>query len=225
MSNQYGSAQIVSDGLVLCLDANASSSYPGSGTSWVDLTGNGNFTINGAYTYSSDPGYINLNGVTATSAAPPTAWQGTENCTIDLWYRMQSMYGGCCTSIFGRQNFRFFQIGYYMYTMIGFDNGSGGLTYQHPSYNMDTEPGGTTAWHHVVGMRRDNRYIIWIDGVQKYDTTFGTGLELYGATSGGYYINSTSHNADYAVARIWNRGLSNDEILHNFNAQRARFKK
>ena len=47
MSNQYGSAQIVSDGLVLCLDANASSSYPGSGTSWVDLTGNGNFTING----------------------------------------------------------------------------------------------------------------------------------------------------------------------------------
>ena len=138
---------------------------------------------------------------------------------------MQSMYGGCCTSIFGRQNFRFFQIGYYMYTMIGFDNGSGGLTYQHPSYNMDTEPGGTTAWHHVVGMRRDNRYIIWIDGVQKYDTTFGTGLELYGATSGAYYINSTSHNADYAVARIWNRGLSNDEILHNFNAQRARFKK
>ena len=31
MSNQYGLAQIVTDGLVLCLDANNVVSYPGSG--------------------------------------------------------------------------------------------------------------------------------------------------------------------------------------------------
>ena len=60
MSNQYGTEKIVTDGLVLCLDTNASTSYPGSGTDWIDLAGYDDFTINGAYTYSSDPGYLNL---------------------------------------------------------------------------------------------------------------------------------------------------------------------
>ena len=35
-------SKIVTDGLVLCLDAGNSKSYPGSGTTWTDLSGNGN---------------------------------------------------------------------------------------------------------------------------------------------------------------------------------------
>ena len=34
-------SRIVTDGLVLCLDAGNSKSYPGSGTTWTDLSGNG----------------------------------------------------------------------------------------------------------------------------------------------------------------------------------------
>ena len=34
--------KIVTDGLVLCLDAAIGKSYPGSGTTWYDLSGNGN---------------------------------------------------------------------------------------------------------------------------------------------------------------------------------------
>ena len=36
------SPNIVTDGLVLCLDAANRRSYPGSGNSWLDLSGNGN---------------------------------------------------------------------------------------------------------------------------------------------------------------------------------------
>jgi hypothetical protein len=36
------SPNIVTDGLVLCLDAANPRSYPGSGSSWLDLSGNGN---------------------------------------------------------------------------------------------------------------------------------------------------------------------------------------
>ena len=220
MSFSY-SPKIVSDGLVLCLDTGASTSYPGSGTDWFDLTGNDDFTINGAYTYSGDPGYINLNGVYArndSGSSPPAAWQGTDECTIDLWYRPQSMYGGCCPTAFGRYDFRFFHIGNNMYTMIGFHDGSGGRQYQHPAYSV-----AAGAWHHILGMRRGNDYIIWIDGAQVYNSTYGTGLTLYGANNQSWDINSGSHNADYAVARIWNRGLSDAEILHNYNDQRSRF--
>jgi hypothetical protein len=39
---------IITDGLVLALDAASSRSYPGTGTTWTDLSGNGNnATLNG----------------------------------------------------------------------------------------------------------------------------------------------------------------------------------
>ena len=48
------SPNIVTDGLVLCLDAANPRSYPGSGTSWLDLSGQGNNgTLNGP-TFSND---------------------------------------------------------------------------------------------------------------------------------------------------------------------------
>ena len=47
MPNNYG-PRLVTDGLVLCLDAGNSKSYPGSGTAWNDLSRNGNNgTLNG----------------------------------------------------------------------------------------------------------------------------------------------------------------------------------
>jgi len=221
----HNNPRIVTDGLVLCLDAADSNSYPGSGNTWYDLTEHDNFTITSGSTYSTGPAKLNLDDINAGNnlgASGPAAWQNTQECTIDLWYRMQSMYGACCDTIFGRYDFRFFQIGNNMYTMISFDDS--GRYYQHPSYNMASEPGGTAAWHHIVGMRRGNDFIIWIDGAQKYNTTFGTGLPLYNVTE-NWYINTNRHDADYSVARIWNRGLTDAEILQNFNAQRGRFGK
>lgn len=52
------SPKIVTDGLVLCLDAGNVKSYPGSGTVWNDLSGNDN---NG--TLVNGVGYSGTNGV------------------------------------------------------------------------------------------------------------------------------------------------------------------
>jgi hypothetical protein len=64
MSNQYG-PQIVTNGLVLCLDAGNNKSYPGSGTAWNDLSGNNNGVtlINGPSYNSSNRGSIVFDGV------------------------------------------------------------------------------------------------------------------------------------------------------------------
>jgi len=44
--------KIVTDGLVLALDAANTKSYPGSGTTWNDLSGNGNTgTLNNGPTF------------------------------------------------------------------------------------------------------------------------------------------------------------------------------
>ena len=46
--------RIVTDGLVLCLDAASKRSYPGTGTTWTDLMGNNNATLYNAITFSED---------------------------------------------------------------------------------------------------------------------------------------------------------------------------
>ena len=56
------SPRIVTDGLVLALDAANVKSYGGSGTTWTDLSGKGNNgTINGSPSYTStSPKYFTL---------------------------------------------------------------------------------------------------------------------------------------------------------------------
>ena len=64
MAVNYCTQQIVKDGLVLALDAGNTKSYPGSGTSWSDLSGQGNTgTLTNGPTYSSaDGGSIVFDG-------------------------------------------------------------------------------------------------------------------------------------------------------------------
>ena len=50
------SPRIVTDGLVLCLDAANKRSYGGSGTTWTDLKGGNNGTLTNGPTFSSDNG-------------------------------------------------------------------------------------------------------------------------------------------------------------------------
>ena len=59
------SPSIITQNLVLCLDAGNSKSYPGSGTTWTDLSGNGNNgTLRNSPTYSVDNlGKIVFDGV------------------------------------------------------------------------------------------------------------------------------------------------------------------
>jgi hypothetical protein len=226
---------VATDGLVLWLDAgnldsfiNTSANYydcgygyqyyvsnPGctaAGTKWFDISGYGNdWSATG--TFNGD--YFTFNSQQASRSAS-TDWATTSERTIDTWFYPTSggINTGCCETIFGQYWFRFFMIGQNIYTMIGFT----GSYYQHPAYTISYD-----TWHHIVGMRRNNRYIIWIDGVEMYNTDFGTGLALLDPT-GTYYISATSHsNVRVSSVKIYNRGLTDAEILNNFNAGRQRF--
>lgn len=58
--------ELVNDGLVLYLDAGDTASYPGTGTTWTDLSSTGqNYTLNGSPTpthVSGDQGYFTMDG-------------------------------------------------------------------------------------------------------------------------------------------------------------------
>jgi len=75
---------IVTDGLVLHLDAGDSASYPGSGTTWTDLSGNGNNgTISGATYSSNESGYLDFDG--SNDYVNLGSFFTFSNFTISLW--------------------------------------------------------------------------------------------------------------------------------------------
>ena len=76
------SSDIVLNGLTLNIDANSSTSYNGSGTTWSDISGNtANITLVNTPTYSSgNPSYFTFNGAnqygtgTKANVIPTTAY-------------------------------------------------------------------------------------------------------------------------------------------------------
>ena len=82
---------IVTSGLVLCLDAANPRSYPGSGTSWLDISGNDKYgTLNNGPTFSSDnAGVINFDGTNDSCATQISSQMiNTQNGSIATWVKL-----------------------------------------------------------------------------------------------------------------------------------------
>jgi hypothetical protein len=94
--------KIATNSLLLCLDAANSKSYPGSGSTWSDLSGNNrNFSLVNTYSYSSN----NKGFITFTRTMPPTGEfagyaQHTGTGTLAATY----LYANHTTEIVARIN-------------------------------------------------------------------------------------------------------------------------
>ena len=219
MANLYG-PKIVTSGLVLCLDAGNSKSYPGTGTTWNDLSGNNNNgTLTNGPTYSSsNKGSIVFDGtndyvVMSIASSIPIEGPGT----IDVWgsySAVSSFYNLISLSL----SVDALQIGV-------FSNGGkvwkyGGavlLTYTIPVVNAITN------WTLTFNGANLSMYI---NGVLNNSTTTAvnqTGssptIRLATYNSGG----SQALNGKIYSARIYNRILTSTEILQNYNATKGRF--
>jgi hypothetical protein len=90
MSGQIGYRDTITNGLILNLDAANTKSYPGSGTTWTDLSqykSNGTLT-NGPTFSSTNGGGITFDGtndfVLLTSGA--ALLTQTSNITMEIWF-------------------------------------------------------------------------------------------------------------------------------------------
>ena len=93
MALVHGAGQIVVNGLVLYLDAASPRSYPGTGTAWTDLSGNGNNgTLTNGPTYSSaNGGSIVFDGVNDYVLTPVNI-DANPN-TVSAWFNASSTNG------------------------------------------------------------------------------------------------------------------------------------
>ena len=96
--------KIVTDGLVLALDAANTKSYPGSGTTWYDLSGNGNngTLVNGVGYSGADNGSLVFDGVNDyVTVDYPALALSIPSMTVVLWIKTTTT---TTVSIFGSYN-------------------------------------------------------------------------------------------------------------------------
>lgn len=218
--------KIVTNGLVLCLDAANAKSYPGSGTTWTDLSGNGNNgTLVNSPTFNSS-GYFSLDGVNDHITVPTsTLWNfGTGDFAIDMW-----VYPTTYTSTTNSPTL--LQIAPYSSAspngILFFIDGTGKLSFYITSAFNSTVTAPLNTWTHCVFTRVSGVMNIYAQTVPATTTNI---LSAYSITNSqplsiGY---DKQYNSDYFTGRmssvkIYSKGLSAAEIQKNFNATRKRY--
>lgn len=231
--------KIVTDGLVLCLDAANLKSYPGTGTSWNDLSGNGyNATLLGqnptpyisngvAYLeydteiYDTDSvgnDYIRITNTAVSATDAPL--------TYSIWFNMKSagrtaqaiwLMGPVGTSLTG--------------TGLGFgvksNNSLWGIVYDEAGNQTQfTSP--TTlqldTWYMATVVHDNSNVKLYINA--EYNTQVScngfkpstTDAFTIGLNRIYYHFGGMLNNV-----QVYSRALSETEIKQNFNATRGRF--
>ena len=90
MATDYNPS-IVTDGLVLCVDAANTKSYPGSGTTWTDISSKGNNgTLTNGPTFSSGNGGAIVFDGTNDYVDFGSQVANLSTSTISFWIKLQN---------------------------------------------------------------------------------------------------------------------------------------
>ena len=218
---------IVTNGLVLYLDATNRISYVSGSTTWNDLSGLGNngSLVDGPIFSSIDGGSIVFDGINDYATVPNNSSLNLTQTggAVAVWTRTSTNATSSLNgNLVGKTNT--YTNGYWL---VKFNDktrmslfGTGNIEMIGVRSIVDN------IWHYVVGTWTNNQVSLYIDGVldrqQSYNFTFTTATNpLYisrqNSTGEGYY------QGNIAQTQIYNRTLSALEILQNYNATKARF--
>ena len=240
-----GGPRIELDDLVLCLDAADQTSYPGSGTAWSDLSGNGNNSTLEASTMGTVSASLQT---IAFDAAVDGANNDSEKVTIPV-ANLKDYTKGSLEFIYKMDS-----DGYVSPGLLTFGDGSANNWLLFQSNNDDlvikvTSGGSTTInlitadtaptiergkFFHVVFTSDASTNNVYVNGAKQSITV------LDGSNNGTWFSAAPSpsfaeighlrraHSShglkgQIPICRVYDKALSEKEILQNFNAQRGRF--
>jgi hypothetical protein len=240
-----GGSNIVTSGLILSLDAANSRSYPGSGTTWFDVSGNDNhFTLFNSPSYNT-LGYFVLDGVDDYIRSTNTLnLSNTSTLTIDISIKINSYPNSAPVDIV------------YEHTP-DFNSSTGGLVHSYndnslgQSFQVFLSNRGSAGYN--IGYWDKSVYndLSWKNSIAVYDRTQalvenilylqGTLVSGISNPAVGTAFNNTNNFADsnffigsragslyfanmnVSYIKIYNRVLSASEVFQNYNSQKSRF--
>jgi hypothetical protein len=242
MTQNYG-PKITTDGLVLCLDAGDRNSYPGTGASWYDLSGNSNNVtfLNGPVFNSSNLGIINFDGtndhIAVSSPNDRFSWTpsgvGMNSMTIELWVKSSDVNGYFISKPWNGG-------GEYNYTLkhnaLNYRVGTAGAG---GSKGVSFASLATNNWEHIACVINSTQIGVYRNGIVNVNLTnhdivqnspVGSNSNISLCIMNLYpYGQGWGGESNFAVSgmlsniKIYNRLLSANEILQNYNASKGRF--
>jgi hypothetical protein len=221
---------IITNGLVLYLDAGYTSSYPGTGTTWNNVSGvsGGTGTLTNGPTYdSANGGSIVFDGIDdKVDCGDPTSLRLSSTLTIqvifyinsyNIWAgligknnNLKSVYGLNLSPTSQRLRFNYNNISPWTNNVETTSTISTGQ-WIIASVTYD----GENVRFYLNGVLDKTQYI----GSVTFDTSAGYPLDIGWDNPGG----DEYFNGKIAQAVIYNRALTQNEITQNFNAAKSRF--
>ena len=222
---------LVTDGLVLNLDAANIKSYQGTGATFKDLsTYSSDFTLVGSPTYDAN-GFLTFNGTTQYASRVNTAsLKPSSAISIEQWLNADNWNAGTASSYKcalsctqgGGYSHNIWSGNFYSYIYAG-------GRYLIPSASVSSFSG----WHHFVTTFEGRYAKLYIDGILANTVDYGSAnaTMTYAANSiflGAEAAGSTSPEGYYwqgkiATTSIYNKALSDAEIAQNFNTTKIRY--
>jgi hypothetical protein len=223
----YAGPEIVNDGLVLCLDAANSKSYPGSGTTWTDLSGNGNngALVNGVGYSGDNLGSLSFDGVNDYATISfNSVFNVTSNpFTVIVWNKKNTStngFNGLITAdTAGDNTWKIYK-----------DNGqtyyrcrTGNTILVFPNYVIGQ-------WHMYAFTKSGSTLTNYFDG-DLVGSNFSASNPVSFSNSlaiGSYRLNDAQSGSylmeqNFSAISFYTRALSASEIQQNFNATRSRY--
>jgi hypothetical protein len=224
---------IIRDGLVLELDAGDSLSYPGSGTTWSDISGNSrNFTWFSTPTFGNDgvPYFTTLGNRCTGPASNTFGINNTSGYTIfiickQIFLGEASAFKFYSSNGSGAAGRGIFSHLAWIDNTVYFDQGGCCSLDQ----RISAASGGTTAWN-IWGFRSSvatrnifkNGTSIASTSTAAANINLTTTLVDLGS-SDEYGGNSSTWNARLTAFLVYNRALTDAEVTQNYNAQKSRY--
>jgi hypothetical protein len=213
---------IVTSGLQLYLDAGNASSYPGTGTEWTDLSGNGrNGTLTNGPTYSSAGGgsivfdgtndFVQCSGSVTTTAATFVAWirrNGTQGSYDGILFSRGS-------NVTGMQFQSSNQLSYMWNGAVNTYTWQSGLIIPDLTWCMVAVSVTSTS---ATAYLCQSSGITSATNTVSHTSTILNDIKIGQEDFGGRFFNGS-----IAITQLYNTALSAAEITQNFQADRARF--
>ena len=202
---------------VLYLDAGNAKSYPGSGTTWTDLSGNSNTgtLVNGPTYSSANGGSIVFDGSNDYVGLTAGLLSGTGDFTASQWIQQNS--GGNSGTTFANYlagNLQMF-----------FGSSFVGLYLANSTAYANAAIHFTTNWTMFTCLRSGT-----VTQVYKNETLIQTGssLSTIGGTGAAFRMGTNTsggeqYNGKIGTTNVFSRALSAAEVQQNFNALRGRY--
>lgn len=226
----YAGPNTVQSGLVLHIDPSNPRSYPGSGSTVFDLSGNNNngTLTNGASVINTRGGRaLDFDGVNDVVSVPLPQVTGLTQCTLATWYRRTQQ-----STRAGLVGFGVASSGANRFSLQPW---SDGVVY----ISMRTNDWGyfsnnDTNWHSLIAVfngnnsTNDTRLRVYFDGVRQTLSFTGT-IPTTTGTPTSFRIGQTHNPSDQFGdgqiddVRVYNRALTESEIRQLFESKRGKY--